>query len=137
MRRVSSFRRGASCSVTTSTVSGSDFTILAVGVDASGKAVLLPEPLQSDRTAFQSFFTDFREPKYQLNIYQYPTEQDFYASYLLRKYPDHNGVPIKSIRLDLQYRYFVDSTADALASGQYFKGPQSVMPMYPPPRRNP
>ena len=110
-----------------------DFTILAVGIDASGRAVLLPEPLQSARTPFEQFVTDFRETKYQLNIYQYPSGQPFYASYLLRKYPDLNGVPTRAIRLDLQYRYYVDRSADALASGQYFKGPEGVMPMYPPP----
>ncbi len=110
-----------------------DFTILAVGIDANGNAVLLPEPLQSERSLFDRFVTDFRETKYQLNIYQYPTEQAYYLSYLRRHYPTLHGMPTRSVRLDLQYRMFVDSSTDALRSGRYFKGPELVVPLNPKP----
>ncbi len=116
-----------------SSVWRSDWTIIAIGIDADGQRVLLPEPLQSPRTWFQHQIVDFREAKYQIHLTRWPSEQQGYVNYLLRRYPSHNGVAIKSIILELRWRPYVESTYEAQRTGSHFAGPEYTAQIYPPP----
>lgn len=105
-----------------------DWTLVAVGIDREGQAVLLPEPMQVPRTWWQRRITDFREAKFQLNIYQWPELQARYASYLHRTYPDNQGVPIDTIRFDLRYRMFAETPVEARQRGTHWAGREVVYP---------
>lgn len=109
-----------------------DWTIIAIGVDANGQRVLLPEPLQSSRTLFQRSVVDFREAKYQIHLTRWPSECARYVSYLKRRYPTHNGVKIESIVLNLRFRSYAASTYDAARTGSHFGGDQWEVQFYPP-----
>lgn len=106
-----------------------DWWLVSVGVDRDGNSVLLPEPFQSQRTWWQSTFVDFREAKFYLNIYDRPEQEAQYASYLLRKYPEHQGVPIEKIRFDLHYRMFFENPEEARRWGTHYHGPEAVIVM--------
>ena len=78
------------------------FVIKAVYADS--KIVILPLPLQSQRTFSQRTFFDFKEAKYHLNLYGSPALREAYAHYLCRTYPTHDGSPIQSVIFELQYQ---------------------------------
>ncbi len=109
-----------------------DWTIIAVGIDANGKQVLLPEPLQTPRTWFESAVVDFREPKYQIHLTRWPDQAERYTRYLLRRYPSHNGVPIRDVVLNLRFRPYVESTYVAARTGSHFAGVEWETRFYPP-----
>src|SRR5438309_3635287 len=73
-------------------------------VYAGPKIVNLPLPLQSERTFWQRIFFDFREAKYQLNLYPSPALREAYAHYLCRTYPTQEGAPIQSVIYELHFQ---------------------------------
>jgi hypothetical protein len=68
---------------------------------ADGTTVVLPLPLQSERTFWQRALFDFKEMKFHNNIYNEAPGRRAYASYLSRQYPSHEGAPIKAIIWEL------------------------------------
>jgi hypothetical protein len=68
---------------------------------ADGQTVLLPLPLQSDRTAWQRIMTDFKEAKFHLNLYADRPTRKAYSIYLARAFPTHDGSPVKEIVWEL------------------------------------
>jgi hypothetical protein len=107
-----------------------DFRMVAVGIDERGRQVLLPEPLQVPRTWFEHEVADFREAKYQINLFRWPSEWPRYCSYLMRRYKDNGGVPLVAIRLDLQYREYVADADEAGRTGSHLTGETRLVPMY-------
>ena len=71
----------------------------AVHVD--GEETKLPLANQIKRNFWQRNFTDFREAKFHLNIYNAATAQKYYAQYLCRKY-QNQGNPISAIKIELK-----------------------------------
>jgi hypothetical protein len=71
---------------------------------ADGHTVLLPLPLQSDRTPWERTMADFKEVKFHLNMYNDRPTRQAYAIYLARLYGEHNGVPLKDIVWELHYQ---------------------------------
>jgi len=71
---------------------------------ADGTDVVLPLPLQSDRSFWQSTLFDFKEIKLQLNLYPRPEAREAYAYYLARQYPTKDGQPINWIYYELQWQ---------------------------------
>ncbi|MFO1001408.1 MAG: hypothetical protein U0936_13770 [Planctomycetaceae bacterium] len=67
----------------------------------------LPLPRQSDRTAFQRKFVDFKEAKFLLNIYNDRLARETYARYLARQYPEYQGLPVRSISYTLAVQYIL------------------------------
>lgn len=68
---------------------------------------LLPLPRQSQRTLWQRLIVDFKEAKFDLNIYNDPLARETYAHYLARQYAEHQGLRLQRIRYDLKYRYIL------------------------------
>ena len=66
--------------------------------------VLLPLPNQSARTIAEKFLYDFKERKFELNIYLNEPARECYSRYLARQYPEHNGLQIQSVRWHLAYQ---------------------------------
>jgi hypothetical protein len=73
-------------------------------VYAGPKTIDLPLPLQSPRTFWQSTFFDFKEGKYQLNLYPSSILREAYAHYLCRQYPALEGALIQSIIYVLHFQ---------------------------------
>jgi hypothetical protein len=71
---------------------------------ADGHEVLLPLPLQSDRTWWERNMADFKEVKFHLNMYNDRPTREAYAIYLARLYPEDNGVPLKEIVWELHFQ---------------------------------
>lgn len=74
---------------------------------ADGQTVLLPLPLQSERTFWEARFADFKEAKFHLNMYNDRPTRQAYALYLARVYHDHDGAPIRAIVWELHYQGFL------------------------------
>lgn len=70
---------------------------------ANSEIVVLPIPTQSPRTVLQRIFFDYKEVKFHVNIHQSLVGQQAYASYLCRQYPSHEGSPIRSITMEVQW----------------------------------
>lgn len=68
---------------------------------------LLPLPRQSERTLWQRLVVDFKEAKFDLNIYCDPLARETYAHYLARQFPEHHGQRLERIRYDLKYQYIL------------------------------
>lgn len=68
------------------------------------KQVLLPLPNQSARTIGERLLFDFKERKFELNIYLNEPARESYSRYLARQYPESDGLPIQSIRWHLAYQ---------------------------------
>jgi len=68
------------------------------------KQLLLPLPNQSARTLSQRILLDFKERKFELNIYLNETARESYSRYLARQYPTLEELPIQSIRWHLGYQ---------------------------------
>ena len=62
---------------------------------------LLPLPLQTERSAIEDLFVDFKEVKFQTNLFKKQKSCRAYALYLFRKYPVYRGQPIKKIIFEL------------------------------------
>jgi hypothetical protein len=73
---------------------------------AGGKEVVLPLPLQSDRTPWERTMADFKEVKYHLNMYGDRPTRKAYSIYLARLYPEHDGAPVRQIVWELHYQNF-------------------------------
>lgn len=77
------------------------------GVYGSGEAartVLLPLPGQSERTLAQRYLVDFRERKFELNIYRSDFARKAYMRYLARQHPVHEGLPLSEIRWKVAFQ---------------------------------
>jgi|GEM_PF-1026920 hypothetical protein len=68
---------------------------------------LLPLPRQSQRTLWQRLVVDFKEAKFDLNIYNDSLARETYAHYLARQFPEHQGCTLQRIRYDLKYQYIL------------------------------
>jgi hypothetical protein len=68
---------------------------------ADGTTVVLPLPGQSERTFWQRTLFDFKEMKFYTNLYNDRPGRRAYASYLCRRYPSREGVPVKAIIWEL------------------------------------
>ncbi len=91
---------------------------------ADGTTVLLPLPRQSERTFLQRHFFDFKEAKFELNIYPRagpPQSEEVlryrkaYAYYLARQYPTHNGAPIRAILWEVRTQRLLPAIQAELA----------------------
>lgn len=69
--------------------------------------VHLPIPSQSPRTLAQRLIFDLKERKFQLNIYNNRLARESYSRYLARQFPEHQGLPIESIRWELGYQNII------------------------------
>lgn len=70
--------------------------------------VLLPLPSQSPRSFFERNFIDFKEAKFELNIYRDLEAKKTYSRYLCRSFAQNNGKSIDSITWDLEYQMILD-----------------------------
>lgn|SRR3989338_1450243 len=86
----------------------------------NGEEVILPLPRQSKRTFFQKFFVDFKEVKFQNNIYESPKSLWAYAHYLCEKYPQNKDRKIVSILYQLNWQNII-SREEASRSGRYLE----------------
>lgn len=86
----------------------------------ANKTVLLPLPKQSRRTPLQYWFFDYREKKFLHITHVHPELGgiESYARYLSRQFPTHEGMPLKSIVVDLYTRDILDPW-DAVAQGTH------------------
>ncbi len=74
------------------------------GVYSNGeaeKSVLLPLPNQSPRTMLEHYVFDLKERKFALNIYLNELGRESYSRYLMRQFPEREGLPIQSIQWHL------------------------------------
>lgn len=71
------------------------------------KQVLLPIPNQSARTLSQQMLFDLKERKFELNIYLNETARECYSRYLARQFPEHENLPIQSVRWHLGFQYIL------------------------------
>lgn len=69
------------------------------------RAWLLPDPRQVPRNWIERNLIDFKEGKYQLNIYDNRPARMAYAFYLARRYPLHEGLPIQSVVYELRHQW--------------------------------
>lgn len=82
------------------------------------KLVLLPLPLQSSRNTLESMFIDFKEIKFQLNLYPSEAERRKYAHYLCRQFAGYRSMPIESVIFQI-YGQKLKSRQEASSSGDY------------------
>lgn len=82
------------------------YVFIAHYSDSSG--IILPLPLQIDRSLIQSMFADFREAKFHLNIYADHGARAAYADYLCRQYSLRGQAKITSIVIELHIQYLRD-----------------------------
>jgi hypothetical protein len=73
-------------------------------VDAEGTPTDLPLPLQSDRTVVERTFFDFREAKFNLNLYGIEDLRIRYGRYLCRHFPVVKGNLVRRIRITRHHR---------------------------------
>ena len=71
---------------------------------ANGEEVVLPLPMQSERSFGQRFLWDFKDAKIYLNLYRRSDWRQAFAYYLCRQHPEHGGAPILSIVYELHWR---------------------------------
>jgi hypothetical protein len=71
---------------------------------AGGREVVLPLPLQSDRTFWQQNVADFKEVKYHLGLFDDHVLRQGYSVYLARHYPAHDGAPLREIVWEAHYQ---------------------------------
>lgn len=91
------------------------------GIYADGSDRLLPLPLQSERRFLDRFFFDFREAKFQVNMFYFPGSRRQYANYLCRIYKSNNqGREISSIKRVLQAQK-IYSPAEAREKGRFLE----------------
>jgi hypothetical protein len=74
---------------------------------ADGTTVLVPEPLQSERTLWQRHIVDFKEVILQSSQYRSPAAREEYADYLRRQYPTHNGSPVRAIIWKIHWQNYL------------------------------
>jgi hypothetical protein len=72
--------------------------------EARATEIVLPLPRQSERGWLEANVLDFKEAKFQLNIYNDELARETYARYLARRYPNHDGLPITHVRYTLLSR---------------------------------
>jgi hypothetical protein len=70
----------------------------------NGAPVRLPLPGQSDRSLWQAALFDFKETKFNLNLYNDPAAREAYARYLARAYPQRDGQRISTITFELYWQ---------------------------------
>jgi hypothetical protein len=85
-------------------LSRSDRWLVIKGRYAGGGEVVLPLPLQSDRTSWQANVADFKEGKYHVGLFEDRTARQGYSVYLARFYPDHDGAPLREIVWEAHYQ---------------------------------
>jgi hypothetical protein len=68
---------------------------------ADSAVVVLPLPLQSERTFWEWALFDFKEEKLHSQLLRHRWAREAYAGYLCRQYPSHNGSPVKAIIWEL------------------------------------
>jgi hypothetical protein len=91
---------------------GIKWRYLFTGRYADGSLVLLPIPMQSERSLFQAKFLDFRESKIQENLFfrAGTTESPdmgwmgSYVGYLCHAFPRRDGAEIRSITVGMIYQ---------------------------------
>jgi len=72
------------------------------------KQVVLPLPLQSERTFLQRNFFDSTETKFHHQINSSTSAKEAWARYLCRTYPKHEGMTIESVVFEIQYQNILD-----------------------------
>tara|TARA_B100001971_G_C18112562_1_gene495026 strand:+ start:84 stop:680 length:597 start_codon:yes stop_codon:yes gene_type:complete len=72
------------------------------------KQVVLPLPLQSERTFLQYNFFDSTEGKFHYTIYGSTPSMKAWSRYLCRTYPEHEGMPIESIVFEIKRQNILD-----------------------------
>lgn len=77
-----------------------NWSMVITAVHQNGEETLLPLPHQTPRTFWQKNLIDFREAKFQTNIYNNQTAQKYYAQYLCHVYQDLDN-PVTAIKIDL------------------------------------
>ncbi len=87
---------------------------------ADGEEVLLPLPLQSDRTPWERTMADFKEVKYHLNMYTDRPSREAYALYLARQFPEHHGARIRAIVWEVHYQN-IRPPAETLRLGSHLE----------------
>jgi hypothetical protein len=100
------------------------------------ETVVLPLPLQSDRSFLQRYFFDAKEGKFHLNIYNDLVAKEAYSRYLSRRFPTHDGIPIRSIVFELK-RQAILSPTEASVRQQYLDPivETQIMHVFPSPDR--
>ena len=82
-----------------------------VALMADGTDALLPLPGQADRSFLQRHFVDFREAKFELNIYPRAYLQQAYARHLCHAYPAVAGTAVVAVRIAVDYHGLHDPAA--------------------------
>lgn len=80
---------------------------------ADGTRVTLPLPNQSPRTFWERFLFDFKEIKFQLNLYLDRRRRTPYTMYLFRQYPEHDGQPIRRVVWEMHFQQLLPPAAAA------------------------
>jgi hypothetical protein len=83
---------------------------------ADGTTVLLPLPLQSERTFWQRHVVDFKEVILQSSQYLSPAAREEYADYLRRQHPTHDGAPVRAIIWKIHWQYYLPPDASRARS---------------------
>jgi len=93
--------------------------MVVTAIHQDGEETLLPLSQQTRRNFWERNLVDFREAKFQLNIYGSQTAQGFYAQYLCRRYQDIDN-PVTAIRIDLHSQSIL-SPDEAKRRGAYLE----------------
>lgn len=86
------------------------------------RTVLLPLPSQSPRTWWQRAFVDFKEAKFELNLYgdepRRARWREEYSDYLRRQYPALEGQPLDAVIWQIRWEN-LRTREDAVATGTH------------------
>lgn len=74
----------------------------------NGREVVLPLPMQSQRSLAEQLFWDFKDAKIYLNLYRQPEWRQAFAYHLCRQHPVHEGAPIRAIVFELHWRAILE-----------------------------
>ena len=82
--------------------------------------VEIPVPMQTDRTFWQYYFSDFKETKFMINMILFPAYRNAYARYICREYPTFRGQKIRSV-IFTRYHQDLYERSEASRLGKYIK----------------
>lgn len=85
-------------------IAHADFRLVIKAEYADGATVVLPLPRQSERTFWQRHLFDFKEMKIDAAQQLDPGARRAYAAYLCRRFPTHDGAPVKAIVWEAEER---------------------------------
>ena len=75
---------------------------------AGGEEVLLPLPLQGDRSFLERHLFDFKDAKIHTNLFRARPWRRAYAHYLAHRFPERGGRPVEAVVYELWIQEIVD-----------------------------